>query len=66
MQDIEMITSEITLLLPHHPNYLSEYVSKIKQKKKKLKKSAGKKIIDDYLLFLSLRKYNRLKIVFQL
>lgn len=43
MQDIEMITSEITLLLPHHPNYLSEYVSKIKQKKKKLKKSAGKK-----------------------
>lgn len=55
MQDIEMITSEITPLLPHHPNYLSEYSSKIKQKKK-LKKSAGEKMIDDYLLFFVIDK----------
>lgn len=65
-----MITSEITLLLPHNPIYLSEYMPPILNRKKKVKMSSGekeKKDKDHYLnFFCHEQNIIGLKIVFQL
>lgn len=63
--DIKRITSEITPLAIHHPARLPKHTSPILNRKhSKLENEYDLK--DGYLFSLSLRKYNPLKIVFQL